>query len=79
MYDIPCLRHMTSYMTCFCQIMMDKHHILYSEVLGPTWVKKGKLCSDWGYDIDVMAVYYGRFMAPLWVNGYFWDFKRIIS
>ena len=43
MYDIPFLRHMTSYMTCFGQngqIRMDQRQIWYSGVLGTTWVTK---------------------------------------
>ena len=79
-YDIPFLRHMTSYMTCFGQngqIRMDQHQIWYSGVLGNTWVtqKKNKLCSDWGHNVDVLVVFlpfYGSIIIK-------WDFFKILS
>ena len=45
------------------QIRMDKQQIWYSGVMGPTWVPQ-KICSDWGHNVDVMAV----FMAVSWLH-----------
>ena len=67
-YDIPFVRHMTSYMTFFgqnCQIWMDQLQIWHSGVLGSIWVIKVNYIAI-GAIMLILWLFYGRFMAVLW-------------
>ena len=58
MYDIPFLRHMTSYMRYFFKLsnLDGSTPNLAQWSIGSHMGHKSKLCSDWGHNVDVMAV-----------------------
>ena len=54
-------------MMCFCKIVNfgPINNILVQWYIEPHRGHTNKLCSDWGHNIDDMAVFWNRLIVPL--------------